>query len=92
MVKIVAKAYNYLPCSLEVFTINGQNADYHDFGDSYDSEPDSAEPYGCGCHIFGGKMPTQKVLDEYNITLDEYAEIVDVLESVLYVGSCGLCI
>ena len=92
MVKVVAKAYHALPCSLEVFTINGENAYTDDFGDSYDDSPEDAEPYGCGCHVFKGKMPTTEVLNKYGISLSEYSEIVTILETELFVGNCGWCI
>ncbi len=88
MAKIVIKPYEYLPCSLEVFTINGKKANPNDFGEG--------DTYGdpglnsCG-HRFRPKMPSQEVLDKYYIDLEEYKEITEALESELYVGQCGLC-
>lgn len=90
--EIEIKPYYALPCSLEVFTINGKEADESDFGDSGDDSPGTAEPYGCGDHRFHGKMPTQKILDKYKISVDEYSTIVSELEEKLAVGSCGWCV
>jgi hypothetical protein len=90
--ELIAIPYDALPCSLATFTINGMDADKDDFGDSSDIDSDNAEEYGCGNHVFQGKMPTQAVLDKYKITVDEYSTIVRELESKLDVGSCGWCI
>ena len=35
-------------CALEKFTINGIHAEYDDFGDKRDINPELAEPYCCG--------------------------------------------
>lgn len=90
--EVVIISRDALPCSLETFTIRGINADSDDFGSGGDNSPDEAEPYGCGNWEFHGKAPTEEVLHKYDITLDEYANIVARLESALYVGSCGWCI
>ena len=90
--ELVIIPYHGLPCSLETFTINGMASEEDDFGNSSDIDSDNAEEYGCGNHVFQGKMPTQAVLDKYKITLDEYSTIVGELESKLHVGSCGWCI
>lgn len=90
--EVVIVPYDSLPCSLKTFTIRGVNADVYDFGDGSDESPDTADPYGCGDRRFRGKTPTEEVLHKYDITLDEYANIVALLESALYVGLCGWCI
>ena len=51
--EVVIKRYKYLPCELEVFTINGINADRDDFGyldmtEEYAIVPDYSE----GCQVF----------------------------------------
>jgi hypothetical protein len=89
---LIITTHYALPCSCEKFTINGIDADSYDFGESEDIRPDLAEPYGCGSHEFAPKMPTQEVLNKYNINVDEYAEIAGELQSALYVGQCGWCI
>lgn len=81
-----------LPCSLEVFTINGKTAYQDDFGDTYDHGSESAEESECGDMHFDRKPPTKEVLDKYNITEKEYDTICDELEDKLYVGGCGWCV
>lgn len=86
--EIVATPYRCLPCSLQVFTINGNSADLEDFGG-----PDifgNCMNGSCCCR-FEPSMPKQNVLDKYGITLDEYAEIVEVLKDSLRVDGCGWC-
>lgn len=92
MVKYIMKPYEALPCALETFVVNGIKASIDDFGEGYDTRPDEAEQYGCGCHRFFSKMPSIDVLLKYNITLEEYKEIAEALEAMLYVGSCGWCV
>lgn len=90
---IVAKPYHALPCNLETFTINGIEAEVRDFGSSEDTDPYSAEPYGCGDHRFvRHETPKAGVLGKYRITIDEYNEVCSELESTLAVGSCGWCV
>jgi len=92
MAEIVIEIYHSLPCSCEVFTINGIDADENDFGSTHDMDPDSAEEYGCGDRQFVPDMPTDEVLKKYSITLKEYKEICCELQNCLNVGSCGWCI
>lgn len=86
------KPFHALPCRTEVFIINGMNADQDDFGDTYDHDAESAEPYACADMHFDTNPPTKEVLDRYNITEEEYYNICNELEDKLYVGSCGWCI
>jgi hypothetical protein len=90
--KLEIVPYDALPCALATFTINDMDASADDFGSGCDDSPEEAEEYGCGDHQFHAKMPTQKILDKYKITPDEYSEICAELESRLYVGSCGWCV
>lgn len=90
--ELVIKPYHALPCHLEVFTINGKSADIEDFGDVYDHDKENAEPYGCGDMYFESKLPTEGVLQRYNITANEYIIICMELRNKLYVGKCGWCI
>jgi len=78
-------------CELETFEINGIKAEYEDFGDKYDTNPEQAEPYGCGNMQFIPRPSTKDVLKKYKITEDEYEEICSAL-SCLSFGSCGWCI
>ena len=90
--ELIIKPFHSLPCELEVFTINGNTANYRDFGDVYDHNEEAKEPYGCGDMYFEPKLPTLDVLKYYNITVDEYNTICMELENKLYVGKCGWCI
>lgn len=90
--ELVIEPMNALPCSLEVFTINGKTAYQGDFGDTYDHDAESAEPYACADMHFDPKPPTKEVLNRYNITDKEYYDICNELESELYVGRCGWCV
>ena len=78
-------------CELATFRINGIDAEYTDFGDKYDCEPENAEPYGCGNMMFFPKEPNASVLKKYNITKDEYDEICNKLDCLSF-GCCGWCI
>lgn len=86
------KPFHALPCRLDVFTINGNDADSSDFGDTYDHNAESAEPYACGNMYFDPDSPTKEVLDRYDITEKEYYAICNELEYKLNVGSCGWCV
>jgi hypothetical protein len=90
--KVVINPYDALPCACAVFTINGIDADSDDFGNSQDTNPAIAEPYGCGNSQFMPKLPTDKVLKKYKINLAQYAEICDKLQTALNVGACGWCV
>lgn len=89
---VVIIPFDSLPCSCEKFTINGMDADVSDFGSTVDMDEENAEEYGCGDRQFVPQMPTNKVLNKYEIDVDEYAEICDKLQCALAVGSCGWCI
>jgi hypothetical protein len=90
--ELAIEPYDSLPCELMTFIINGIEADEDDFGNSYDADSENAEEYGCGDHVFESKLPTQKVLDKYKISTDEYSKICDALTEKLHVGPCGWCI
>ena len=79
-------------CYTPVFRINGIEADYSDFGEKYDRDPDSAEDYACGDMQFTATPPTDAVLSKYEITLAEYAVVARQLEEGLSFGSCGWCV
>ena len=90
--KLIIKPFHALPCELEVFTINGNAADYRDFGNAFDHNEKERKPYGCGNMQFEPKLPTSDVLKHYNITVDEYNTICMELRNKLYVGKCGWCV
>ena len=91
---IIIQLYSGLPCELEVFTINGIDAYYQDFGKTYDSKREYAEEYCCGCMMFEScKDREQKktTMAKYSLSWEEYDEICELLEEVLYVGYCNRC-
>lgn len=89
--KLELEIYGCL-CATKDFRINGISADSSDFGSQGDSDPDNAEPYGCGNMRFEGKPSTDEVLKAYGISESEYKEIVELLEDKLSFGSCGWCV
>lgn len=89
--KLELEVYECL-CSLSNFRINDIEADYNDFGEKYDHNPEDAEDYACGNMQFDSKNPTQEILDKYKISVDEYNEICSQLEDKLSFGSCGWCV
>ena len=80
-------------CYCPIFTIKGIKADEDDFGEKEDIDRhcEDKPDHGCGNMTFTPKPATQKVLDKYGITVDEYNEIADVLQDGLSFGYCGLC-
>lgn len=82
------RPYRCLPCSLEVFKINGIEALEEDFGekDIYGSCFKS----NCCCE-FKPKPPTSEILSRYGICVEEYAEICEELIDALSVIHCGWC-
>lgn len=80
-------------CRCPVFTIRGHEADERDFGEGEDMDMDfdSRPQRGCGNKVFVVKPATQKALDKYGITVDEYNEIASVLAEGLLFGECTLC-
>ena len=50
--ELIIKPYRELPCRLDIFSINGKDADQEDFGEVYDHDKENSEPYGCGDMYF----------------------------------------
>lgn len=79
-------------CELKIFKVNEIEADYKDFGDKYDADcTANDEGYGCGNMIFEAKEPTQKILNKYKISNEEYKEICNKLDEKLSFGFCNFC-
>lgn len=89
--KLELKIYSAL-CETEIFTVNGINATYEDFGEKYDHDTENAEDYGCGDMQFDMNPPTEEVLEKYKITLNEYYQICEKLSEGLHFGECGWCV
>lgn len=79
-------------CYTPTFIVNGIDADEDDFGEKYDRDTEKAEDYGCGDMQFTGIEVTPETLNKYNITKEDYSEIVNKLEEGLSFGCCGGCI
>lgn len=90
--EIKIETYYALPCATKEFKINGINADIDDFGDNSDVEPEEAPDYGCGCRKFiGDPEKAPEAMKKYGITKEEFMQVCDKLEDVLYVGRCAWC-
>ncbi len=89
--KLELKIYGSL-CSTQTFSINGITAKSSDFGESADEDQENAEDYACGDMKFTGTDSTPDVLEKYNITEKEYAEVTEKLEEGLSFGCCGWCV
>lgn len=87
---IKIETYNCL-CETKVFQVNGIDADWSDFGDKYDREPENAEDYCCADMRFTAKPATQEILNKYKINDNEYSKVCDVLADKLSWGCCGWC-
>lgn len=88
------------PCHLEIFKINGINADEDDFGDNNDhyqsyEDDDNGNENACQCHYFEANREPEnikKCIEKYNLNSEkDYLEICNLLEDTLYVGHCALC-
>ena len=79
-------------CATSIFTINGVDAYYEDFGEKYDRDSKNAEDYSCGNMRFTGNPSTPEILDKYKITEEEYQEVVSKLEEGLSFGCCNCCV
>ena len=88
--KLKLQCYGCL-CELKVFEINDIKANYMDFGTKEDTDTYNAPDYGCGNMQFTPKPVTQKVLDKYQITVDDYNKICEELDCLSF-GCCGWCI
>lgn len=79
-------------CAMQVFVVNGIEADYGDFGEKYDDHPSIAEDYGCGnMKFFPGEI-SEELLNKYSITREQATHIQGKLEEALSFGQCGWCI
>lgn len=78
-------------CETKSFCVNGVKATYKDFGEKLDTLPDKSKPNICGNMVFKPILPTQQVLDKYNITKNEYHHICTLLQSCISFGPCRLC-
>lgn len=88
---ITAVPYNAFPCALKEFSVNGIKAQECDFGRMEDTNKAEAEPCG-GMEFIPDEEPKEKVLEKYNISIEEWKEVCEYLENVLHVGKCSWCI
>ena len=87
-----------LPCTTQIFTINGQNANDNDFGEGFNdtSTPDYKPiDYGCGYRRWektNDERQIKETMKKYHIKREEFEVICGELESKLTVGYCGWCV
>lgn len=89
--QIKVKPYAYSPCTLEIFTINGQEADAEDFGhlDGYRSEYKSRT---CICrHFIVEEDKKEEAMKKYHLTEEEYEEVCEELKEEYYIKGCNTC-
>lgn len=90
--EVIIRQCVYSPCHLEVFTINGIDANKDDFGylDSYCGE---CEDYCCSNRRFIiDESNKEKVMWKYHLTEAEYDMVCSKLETECYIYACGYCI
>lgn len=84
-------------CSIAKFTINGKKANADDFGKQTDLHPERATlvfggvAYECGDRGFLSIYPTKAVLSKYDLALEGYWKVCDILEDKLHIGGCDFC-
>jgi hypothetical protein len=90
---------NASPCELDEYYLNDVKLRQSDFGTSNDVGGDCDDEdimdYGCVNRVFEpyeDEEHKNEAMAKYGITEDEYYDIQDKLESVLYVGECGWCV
>lgn len=83
------KTYQSLPCSEEKFFVNGIKACLEDFGEV---DVEGIGGYRCKLLGFKAKMPTSEVLTKYDLSVDEYKELVEKLDDVFNYGYCRWCV
>lgn len=83
------ETYEYLPCSLKVFNINGIRGNINDFGET--TSDGSALRGNCHNEFIPHKKADRAVLRKYGITFAQFQEIGERLEEELYIGGCGYC-
>lgn len=90
--EVIMIEYCGFPCSLEKFTINGIKAYKDDFGETVSENNGFG---GCINNRFKGSTNSfhiKEVCNKYNITHEEYLEIMENLEDKLYIGDCSWCV
>lgn len=96
MANIEFKVYDCL-CTPRLFNINGKEADIYDFGRKSDICPElDSDGRGCGNMQFlsfeSHSEQGMEAIKKYNLTIEEYQKVCEMLRSGLSFGSCGLCI
>lgn len=79
-------------CLVESIEVNGHSCYFFDLGTMKDFDVDHAPVCGCGDRRFVPKAPTLPLLANLNMTEDEYAVLMKILEKHLFVGRCKRCI
>jgi hypothetical protein len=82
------KQYHALPCELELFKVKGKDAKQEEF---VICSSESDDNYGCSSHTAHAKMPTEEILQKYNLSLKEYGTVATAVAVELTFGGCGWC-
>lgn len=90
--EVIIERFEYMPCELKIFTINGKKANKNDFGEISTHGKSDEDFCECVDMYFESNPPMEKVLNKYNITEEEYYNICNKLEDELYVGDCEWCV
>lgn len=89
--EVCLREKEYMPCEMDVFTIDGENVDVLDFGvvdfcDDCDCDDD-----GC-CMVFcRHKERDANTLGKYQLTTEEYDGICEILEDAIEIHDCHWC-
>lgn len=86
--QVIIKSRLLCPCQVSVFSINEDEAWLRDFG-----KVKKLEIVGFVCELSGFEAapPTSAVLHKYSISIEEYKQIIEQLNSAFDFGICGCC-
>lgn len=93
-------SYEAVPCELEIFIVNGIEAEKFDFGDQLDlgKKPcgnEDIDEYGCVHNVFVPYTEERNIhptLVKYHISRDQFNAICSAIQKVCNVCMCGWCV
>ena len=86
--QVIIKSRLFSPCQVSVFSINDEEAWLSDFG-----KVKKVVFIGSVCELsgFDAAPPASAVLHKYSISIEEYKQIIEQLNSAFDFGICGCC-
>ena len=81
--KLVVNTSKDNPRNIEFFTINGIEANIEDFGEVTEQH---IKYYKHSRISFAGKTPSSEILNKYKITISEYTEVINHLDTIIVLG------